>query len=295
VHGLCNLVRLALLSSGKRAPGSPPTRVLFASSVAVAGRFPLLNPHGPYEVPEAPLAAENTAEFGYPEAKWVCERVLMAAVEMYGSVYNIEEPLILGSSVRIGQLTGPEGSGVWNESEHFPIVVRASQKIKALPIIQGVCPPSIFRWVNLLKASCCLQSLAWMPVNRAGNILVELLFSRGFRPFYHLENPSRQSWDGILRHLTSILGCKDAPFPLVPLTDWIRCVREFGEDPSINIAFKILGFLERDFERMSSGTVILRTALTREDSPTLVRSTALDSMHLEKYVAYWKSVDANFP
>ena len=138
VYGFCNLIRLALLSSGKRASGSPPTRVLFASSIAVAGRFPLLNPHGPYEVPEAPLDAENTAEFGYPEAKWVCERVLMAAVEMYGNVYRVEEPLILGSSVRIGQLTGPEGSGVWNESEHIPIVVRASQKIKALPVIQGV-------------------------------------------------------------------------------------------------------------------------------------------------------------
>ena len=68
----------------------------------------------------------------------MCERVLMAAVEMYGSVRSVEEPLILGSSVRIGQLTGPEGSGVWNESEHIPIVVRASQKIKALPVIQGV-------------------------------------------------------------------------------------------------------------------------------------------------------------
>ena len=138
VHGLCNLVRLALLSSGKRAPGSPPTRILFASSIAVAGRFPLLNPHGPYEVPEAPLDAENAAEFGYSEAKWVCERILMAAVEMYGSIYSVEEPLILGSSVRIGQMTGPDGSGVWNESEHFPIVVRASQMIKALPAIQGV-------------------------------------------------------------------------------------------------------------------------------------------------------------
>ena len=83
------------------------------------------------------------------------------------------------------------------------------------------------------------------------------------------------------------------PFPLVPLSDWIRCVRDLGDDPSTNIAFKILGFLERDFERMASGTVILRTALTREDSLTLVRSTAVDNMHLEKYVAYWKSVDVD--
>ena len=132
-------------------------------------------------------------------------------------------------------------------------------------------------------------------MNRAGDIMVELLFSRRFRPFYHLENPSRQSWDGILRHLTSILGGKDTPFPLVPLSDWIHSIRALGEDPSMNIAFKILGFLERDFERIASGTVVLCTALTREDSLALVRSTALDNMHLEKYVAYWKSVDADLP
>jgi hypothetical protein len=46
---------------------------------------------------------------------------------------------------------------------------------------------TIFGWVNLLTS--CLQSLAWMPVNRAGDIMVELPFSKGFKPFYHLENP----------------------------------------------------------------------------------------------------------
>ena len=97
-------------------------------------------------------------------------------------------------------------------------------------------------------------------MNRTGDIMVELLFSRRFQLFYHLENPSWQTWDGILCHLTSILGGKDAPFLLVPLSNWIRCVCALGEDPSINIAFKILGFLERDFERMVSGMVILYTA-----------------------------------
>lgn len=270
VQGLSNLVRLALLSSGRRSTDIPPTRILFASSIAVAGRFPALNADGPFEVPETPLDAENTAEFGYPEAKWVCEQLLLAAVELYGDASSIEEPLVEGSNVRIGQMSGPEGSGAWNESEHFPIIVRTSQQMGAMPALEG--------------------SLSWIPVNRAGDIITELLFSKGFKPFYHMENPSRQSWNGIISNLASILGGKGDPLPSIPLSKWLARVRDLGDDPARNAAYKILSFLERDFQTMSNGTVILRTATARLDSPTMVRSTAVDRKHLEEYVSYWRCV-----
>ncbi|KAG6916177.1 putative NRPS-like protein biosynthetic cluster [Tephrocybe rancida] len=272
VRGLSNLVRLALLSSGRRAAGSSPTRILFASSIAVAGRFPSLHSQGPFEVPETFLEAINSAEFGYPEAKWVCERLLLSASELFGDASSVEEPLIQGSSVRIGQMTGPEGSGAWNESEHFPIIVRTSQQLGALPALEG--------------------SLSWIPVNRAGDILTELLFSRGFRPFYHMENPSRQSWNGIMSNLSGILGGAHGPLPLIPLSKWLNRVRDLGDDPARNAAYKIISFLERDFLTMSNGTVILRTATARLDSLTMVRSTAVDRKHLEEYVSYWRSIGA---
>jgi len=177
VKAVCNLARLCLLSAGS-GPHSGPKRLLFASSIAVVGRYPLLNPNGPLEVPEVELEPRNTDDFGYPEAKWVCEMVLRAADEFYGATSpDGEDPLLQTSSVRIGQMTGPEGSGAWNQSEHFPIIVRTSQIIKALPALDG--------------------SLSWIPVNRAASVISELLFSNGFRPFYHMENPSRQSWDGV--------------------------------------------------------------------------------------------------
>ncbi|KAG6856431.1 putative NRPS-like protein biosynthetic cluster [Tephrocybe sp. NHM501043] len=272
VRGLSNLVRLAVLSAGRRNTGSAPTRILFASSIAVAGRFPSLHPHGPFEVPETVLEAVNSAGFGYPDAKWVCERLLLCASELFGDASSIEEPLIQGSSVRIGQMTGPEGSGAWNESEHFPIIVRTSQQLGALPALEG--------------------SLSWIPVNRAGSILTELLFSRGFKPFYHMENPSRQSWNGIISNLSIILGGPHGPLPLIPLSEWLGCVRDLGDDPARNAAYKILPFLERDFQTMSNGTVILRTATARLDSLTMVKSTALDRQHLDEYVSYWRSIGA---
>ena len=136
-------MRLSILSTGTRPLGAAPTRLLFASSIAVAGRFPDLNPKGPYEAPEAALQAVNSAEFGYPEAKWVCEALLVAAEELYGAGSSDGEPLMHGSNVRIGQMTGPEGSGAWNESEHFPIIVRTSEVLKALPAVDGVGHHSI--------------------------------------------------------------------------------------------------------------------------------------------------------
>lgn len=63
----------------------------------------------------------------------------MAASELYGNTSpDGEEPLLSTSTVRIGQMTGPEGWGAWNVNEHIPIVVRTSQALKALPAIDGV-------------------------------------------------------------------------------------------------------------------------------------------------------------
>jgi thioester reductase-like protein len=113
------------------------TRLFFVSSIAVASHFPLLHPYGPFEVPEEMLSADYTAEFGYPEAKWVCESLL----ECVG-------PLLQGtvhaSIVRLGQLTGAEGAGAWNVEEHVPLVIRASRAVKALPMLFGVRPLSSF-------------------------------------------------------------------------------------------------------------------------------------------------------
>jgi len=273
VKATSNLVRLCLLSAVKN-PSAIPKRLLFASSIAVVGRYPLLHPDGPFEVPETPQAGINTAEFGYPEAKWVCEQVLLAANEFYGNASpDGEDPLLLTSSVRIGQMTGPEGSGAWNESEHFPLIVRTSQTLKALPDLDG--------------------SLSWMPVNRAASAVTDYLFSKGFQSTYHMENPSRQSWSGLLSLLSAILSDDSSrPLPKIAFGEWLNRVKGLGDDPERNPAYKIISFLEHDFVRMASGPVILGTSRAKQDSVTMVRSTAIDGRHLEEYVRYWKSVGA---
>ena len=96
---LSNFFRLSIQSAGTHPAFAESTRVLFASSITVAGRFPTLNPEGPLEVPETHLDALNTVEFGYPEAKWVCEQVGKAAAELYGQ----GDAFVRASSMRIGQ------------------------------------------------------------------------------------------------------------------------------------------------------------------------------------------------
>ncbi|KAK0202205.1 hypothetical protein DFS33DRAFT_1444321, partial [Desarmillaria ectypa] len=236
VRGLVNLVKVAQRSSAK------DVRILFASSIAVVGRYPS------QPVPEQPVPPESTAEFGYPEAKWVCEELLLSL-----------EGKVRGSSVRIGQMTGAEGAGAWNESEHFPVVVGASKAVGALPKLEG--------------------TLSWLPVNRAGQIVVELLFSDRFKPIYHMENPARQEWTAVIDNLADILG-----IPVVGYAEWLERVR--GNE-QVN---KLIGFLERDFERMASGGVVLGTDEARKDSRGMRESGVVGRKEVEEYVNYWRRV-----
>ncbi|KAK0221405.1 hypothetical protein IW262DRAFT_897554 [Armillaria fumosa] len=236
VRGLVNLVKIARRSSAK------DVRVLFASSIAVVGQYPS------QPVPEQPVPPESTAEFGYPEAKWVCEELLLSL-----------EGKVRGSSVRIGQMTGAEGTGAWNESEHFPVVVGASKAVGALPRLEG--------------------TLSWLPVNRAGQIVVELLFSDRFKSIYHMENPARQEWTEVIDNLSDILG-----IPVLDYAEWLERVR--GNE-QVN---KLIGFLERDFERMASGGVVLGTEEAKKDSRGMRESGIVGRKEVEEYVNYWRGV-----
>jgi hypothetical protein len=133
IRVLVNLIRVALESSSRRV-NENPIRFMFASSIAVVANHPRLNSNGPQKVPERPFGPAYTAEMGYAEAKWVCEELLMSATRMYGTRLRC-------CSARIGQMSGSERSGVWNEREHFPVMIRMSCVTKTLPRLPGVRRP----------------------------------------------------------------------------------------------------------------------------------------------------------
>lgn len=122
---LDNIIQLAL-----RSTSIAPPRVLFTSSIASVARYPSITQEA--LVPEIAMDdPEVTAPFGYPEAKWVCEQILLRSAQLHESQL---EPIV----VRVGQLTGSTTAASWSSTEHIPSIIKSSQYLGALPDIGGV-------------------------------------------------------------------------------------------------------------------------------------------------------------
>ncbi len=57
----------------------------------------------------------------------------------------------------------------------------------------------------------------WLPANRAGQIVIELLFSDRFKPIYHMENPARHEWTAVIDNLSDILV-----IPVLDYGEWLE-------------------------------------------------------------------------
>lgn len=124
-QALDNIIRLALNTKAAPAP-----RILFTSSIATVARYGVQ--YNESVVPEKAMDDPDvSAHFGYPEAKWVCEQILLKVAAMHAGKI---EPII----VRVGQLTGSTTAGVWSPAEHLPSIFKSSQTLKALPDLSGV-------------------------------------------------------------------------------------------------------------------------------------------------------------
>ncbi|KAI0685571.1 hypothetical protein BC835DRAFT_1456089 [Cytidiella melzeri] len=252
-----NIIRLALSTRG-----SQPVRVLFSSSIAVVGRYPLVvdNTHS---IPEATLNNPSAIDhFGYAEAKWVCERMFEEASRVHGQK-------LTASSVRIGQMTGSEATGAWNTAEHIPMLIKSCLAVRKIPDLE--------------------RTASWIPVNRAAIVISEFLLSTSstpLRPILHLENPTRQPWTNILARFASCLGLPTDD-ERIPFAEWLKIVRDYG-DAEENPCVKITSFLESEFLRMATGDVVLDTTAAKAISHTLAGSCAVPDDILERYVEYWK-------
>jgi UDP-glucose 4-epimerase len=137
-HAFQSLQNLILLAQHAREdrPQIRP-RLVFVSSIAVVGQYS--NVTGESLIPEVPMTDSScTNHIGYAQAKLICERMLEDA----GSK---NEGKIETTYVRVGQMSGSSATGFWNEKEHFPALVAASQAIGKLPKLRGVCDFPIYQ------------------------------------------------------------------------------------------------------------------------------------------------------
>jgi thioester reductase-like protein len=111
VQGLHNLLQLSL---------DAQARLFFCSSVSAA-----LATSAPATIAEAPIQELSQAlPSGYGRSKLVSEHVLLNAVTLAGADAQI---------LRIGQVVGDTKSGIWNDNEAWPLIIRSALTLGVLP------------------------------------------------------------------------------------------------------------------------------------------------------------------
>lgn len=245
---------------------SQPITFQFISSIAVVGHYPLWS--GEVHVPEERVGIESILPNGYGEAKYVCERMLDATLHKHPSNFR-------AMCVRLGQVAGSSKTGYWNSLEHLSFLVKSSQTLHALPDFSG--------------------QLSWTSVDVVASTLAELVlgsvsdFPAASTPYpiYHIDNPTRQPWQDMVRVLARAL---DIPLAnVLPFVEWVRRVRHFpGSVEKDNPAFKLIDFLDENFLRMFCGGLLLDTVHARQHSPTLAALGPVSDETAEGYIQYWK-------
>lgn len=220
-----------------RARVRVPVGFQFVSSIGVVGMC------GEACVLErrVPLAAALPS--GYPEGKWVCERMLDETLHRYPGLFR-------AMVVRPGQIAGSSTSGYWNPVEHFAFVVKSSQTLRAWPDLAG--------------------TLQWIPVDVCGAVAAELVLNPAAdHPVYHLDNPVGQPWQRMSPVLAGALGIPASH--VVPFARWIKQVRTSPLSDSENPAGRqaMAEFLGGHFERMSCGGLVLDVERAKQHSATM--------------------------
>ena len=215
--------------------------------------------------PRSPLS------IGYAEAKWVCEQIMTSA---FNNLQSEMQPMI----VRIGQLSGSSGTGYWSHKEHIPAIVKSSIAIRHLPDLHGV---SLLLTTSVMTRLTKMKSLSWLPVDRAAQVVMELLLRSEPRNLvYHLENPVRQSWADVCSILERKLN-----LPLrsrLPFKEWLARVATNENHPT-----DLMEFYSKYFLNMSGGGLVLDTTNCRALSPTLRSTGAIGPNEIELYLDFW--------
>ena len=232
---------------------------LFVSSIGAVGCSA-----GP-RVLEERLPLTVALPNGYSEAKWVCERVLDATLYRF--------PLLFRASVvRPGQIAGSSTSGFWNPDEHFAFMVKSAQSLRVWPDLGG--------------------TLLWTPVDHCGSVVADLALNPAAEgPVYHMDNPVGQPWRDMNPVLARLLGVPAEA--ILPFRDWMKRVRTSPlvretENPTMRNGME--DFLEKNFEKMSCGGLVLDTQRARGHSVTMAAEGPVSEEVVGRYVEAWTRI-----
>ncbi|KAK0478796.1 putative aminoadipate reductase [Armillaria novae-zelandiae] len=254
-----NLINFALDSKNSRA-----TRFVFVSSISSVQSW----------TGKAGIVPESTIDNwkvaigrGYGEGKYVAERLLSRSG-------------LRGTSLRLGQLCGGPDVGAWSTTEWFPILVKSSIAIDALPSFSGV--------------------VSWMTVQSVAQIILDIAFNSEAEPVINLVHPKPVPWASIVTQLQHALK-KD--IPVKPAAEWFEILESqsqmtSSEDIHRIPALKLLAFFREmiqgddgsDDDQESGGLPRFSTSKAEKHSSTMFNVKSIGSEEVEGWVRYWKEV-----
>lgn len=236
LKGLHNLIQLSLLSPDYTMP-----RLVFCSSISVA-----LGSPSSALIPESRIESlEHTSNTGYVTSKLVGERIIEAASQAHGLNATI---------LRLGQVVGDTGIGIWNDSEAFPLIIRSAVTMEMLPEMKIT-----ERWLPVDTAAETVVTLAGLRSDGESREINLCDRHNADLRFYNVLSPHSFSWNRDL--LPALHKTKLTPFEDVPSPTWIARLRGFStksytkdkstshaaSDPNKNPAVKLVDFLSSHF------------------------------------------------
>ncbi|RWA08436.1 hypothetical protein EKO27_g6678 [Xylaria grammica] len=229
-------------------------RILFVSTIGAIGSI-AQESVAPESLVEAPLAALNS---GYAESKLVAERILAIANRQAGIPVSI---------ARVGQIGGlaERHAGEWADQAWLSSIARTAKTLGCLP--------------------SQVASVDWIPVDSLAKILHG--FAVNSEPqalqFYNVCHPRPQPWDVFLRVLRKRLGVQS----VVPLRDWVKLLRDIGNQDTIDMgrmpAVKLLNY----YETLGDGTEGARYATDQAFKRVNFPIPELEESLLERWLTGW--------
>lgn len=257
IGGAVNLLNLALKSPRQVKPS-----FFFSSSVGTVQGRPDPVVHETFS--DSPSTAGG---MGYGRSKWVVEKVLeRAGAETRGRV----------GVLRIGQLAGDTETGVWNETEAWPLMFRSANTTGHLPILE--------------------ERPNWLPVDLAGRAIAEIVtsysttndnsaMSQPSATVYHVLNASPAPWSVVLDGLQQ----GGVHFKAVERRQWLEKLAASDNDVQRNPTYKLLGFYQgrigKESERAYMDFEIHETAKV---SPTIGGCKPIDADLVSLWAKNWK-------
>ncbi|KAJ5622949.1 acetyl-CoA synthetase-like protein [Penicillium lividum] len=239
-----------LINFALTSPLQEHPRIFNMSSISV------LSAHPTGWVAETTADPRFVAPTGYGQSKYIGEKLLEAA------------PLTT-CSIRIAQLSGSTTNGAWNVTDWLPMLVKSSKVCGGLPAGK--------------------EDIAWFPVDKAAQAIIELTKAQTVPPILHLAHPRPIKWDTFVNRMA-----KSLDVPIIPFDTWIqRMSSPEASDQSLNPAVKILGFFkarpltEGTPGREAAGLPRVETKLAESHSPTLAKALSLTVEDFDRMYEYW--------